>query len=453
MAPSLRPYQRELIDDAQKKMRTQKWVCAVLPTGAGKTLTATEVVRRSQAKGKRVYWTAHRKELVEQASQGFMKAGIPHGLVMVGEKQTDHRVQVCSIQSLSRRLDSYERPDLLIMDECHHVKAKTWMDVVERWRGAFCLGLTATPRRLDGKGLKDVFGGMVVGPSIEELIKAGYLCKFRLFSRPLDMSGIKVTGGDYNKEQMEKRVREAHIMGDLMDEYRSRGGGQMVVFAPTIQYSKDFVAYNDGAVHVDGKTTRRERGAILNDFKAKRIKILSNVDLFTEGVDIPSIEYVGILRPTHSEALFLQMAGRGLRNAEGKNQCIVLDHAGNCGRHGLIDDDREWKLETDKIKQKTVEASVTICTKCFGAYRGTNCPYCGLERTPAQARKIKEIEGKLVEMKKTKEERKKEKTMARYEYYKAKSEIASYEDAEKFAKERGYKPGWAMHYWSNKKKG
>ena len=433
----LRDYQVDLIARIHREMRTHRWVCAVMPTGAGKTLTGTEVVRRSMKRGKRIYWMTHRRELIEQTSLSFVRAQIPHGLIAAGEPRSKHSVQICSVQTVARRLDTTPSPDLIIFDECHHGRAGTWMKIIERWKKSFCIGLTATPIRLDGKGLAGIFGGLVKGPSIQQLIEWGYLSQYSYYGRDLDMRGVKKTAGEYNRSQMAERARAAHIVGDLMEEYNKRGGGQMLVFAPTVEYSKAFAGEVEDAAHVDGTTPKDERHMILTKFREKKIKILSNVELFTEGLDVPGVDIIGMLRPTQSLGLFLQMAGRGMRRAEGKTRCIILDHAGNYSRHGLICDERDWKLLPDKTKRQN-EVSHVTCEGCFGAFRGRTCPYCGHVRTRKTPREIKEEKGRLIEIKK--QERKK-----------ALAQINSLADAVAYGKRMNYKEGWARYYWLSRR--
>lgn len=436
----LRDYQLKLIEEIHRRMHRWKWVCAVMPTGAGKTAMGTEIVRRSMAKGKRIYWMAHRRELVDQASLSFMRAKIPHGLIVSGEPASRHQVQICSVQTVGRRLDRIRQPHFIVFDECHHARASTWMKIVDVWRDSHCLGLTATPVRLDGKGLGDVFGEMAIGPTIKELIEMGHLSDYDYFAYPLNMEGVKKTGGDYNKKAMEERVRSAHIVGNLVKEYEKRGRGQMLVFAPSISYSKEFVAGLDKAAHLDGTTPKMEREGILNQFRRKEINILSNVELFTEGLDIPEIERIGMLRPTQSLSLFLQMAGRGLRPAKGKEKCIILDHAGNFDRHRLPCEDRDWELYPSKEK-KEAPLSLFTCEQCFGVYRGRTCPYCGHVRVVTPPRQIKEEKDvALIDAKALRQQEVKE----------GKKNIKSYEDAVEFGVRMGYKPNWARHYWKHK---
>ena len=441
----LRDYQIDLIARIHREMRTHRWVCAVMPTGAGKTLTGTEIVRRSVAKSKRIYWMAHRRELIEQASLAFMQANIPHGLIAAQEPRTSHDVQICSVQTVGRRLDRIPVPDLVIFDECHHARAGTWMKIIEKWKGCFCIGFTATPIRLDGKGLAGIFESLVVGPSIRELIEMGFLSDYQHFQRDLDMAGVKKIAGEYNRKEMAERVAEAHIVGDLMKEYERRGnGGQMLVFCPTVEYSKKFVGEVDGAAHIDGTTPQHDRDMILRQFRDKKIRILSNVELFTEGLDIPGVDVIGMLRPTQSLSLYLQMAGRGLRRAEGKEKCIILDHAGNYGRHRYICEDRDWKLLPDKKKKKQTDEWLPTCESCFGVFRGKTCPYCGHVRVAKKEREIKEAKGSLVEIKKQKEAKRRERATEL-------NQLESLRDAVEYGKKKGYKPGWARYYWLSRR--
>ena len=421
-----------------------------LATGAGKTKTAADIVKAANQKGKRVYWLCHRKELVEQASGVFFENEIPHGLIVAGHDVSDHSVQVASIQTLARRLDKVERPDLIIYDEAHHLPSKTWASIYKTYKNAFHLGLTATPVRLDGKGLGEFFTHMVKGPSVQELISMGHLVPAKHYAKQLDLKGVKITAGDFNKAALSEAMGKAKITGNLIDEYREKADGKkMVVFAPTIKFCEQIVeelaSVGIRAAMLDGTTEKGLRTVTLELFKRGGLDVLVNVELFTEGFDCPDIEAVAMLRPTQSTGLYLQMLGRLSRPAPGKKEGIVLDLAGNGFRHGLYDDDREWSLDMDVEKeQKEKLPSLATCEVCMGAFPAAAkvCPYCGSAKV-AKQRVIRTEKGRLVEMKRMEKEKKEKEKRKKA---KEKSGLDCYADALKFARKQGYKAGWVDHY-------
>lgn len=242
----LRPYQQKLIDGGREAYRNgARAVLFNLPTGGGKTVTASTIVHGAAQKGNVVWWLCHRRELVAQASQTFYNLGIPHGTVQQGTVSNPGAlVQVGSIQTVARRVNELPEPNLIVFDEAHHIGAASWDDLFHRFPRARILGLTATPWRLDGQGLGRWFDDMIVGPTVAELIEAGALSPYRLFapSAP-DLSSVGITGGDYQRGALSKAMDKPQIVGDAIGHYsRLCPGKRAVVFAAGIENSKHIVA-------------------------------------------------------------------------------------------------------------------------------------------------------------------------------------------------------------------
>ena len=403
----LRDYQTTMLDEARDHMRAgRRRVLLVAPTGAGKRMMACWAIGEAAARGKRCMFLVHRQELLDQASDTLRDAGIAHGIVASGmmlDEARDHMragrrrvlldvpgiVHVASIATIARRLARLPVPDFLFVDEFHHAASATWAKILTRWQRAFVLGFTATPQRLDGKGLAKYADAMVVGPGVRDLITHDYLADYRLFAPPgPDLAGVRSHAGDFDRGELSAVVDRPQIVGDVVAHYqRLAPGRRALVFAASILHSQHLAdALRKSAVaaaHVDGSMRRDERRRILDDFREGRSTALCSVDILGEGLDVPGIEAVVCARPTRSLTLCLQQWGRGLRPKPDGSKCIILDHAGNSSRHGLPDDDREWEL-TDDRKRRSASPGVSVCKRCFAVYRVglAACPECGFAATP-----------------------------------------------------------------------
>lgn len=444
----LRPYQHAIIAGCREAFRAgERAVLVQLPTGAGKTVTASTMVNGSAQRGKRCWWLTHRKELIHQASRTFHSIDVPHGLVMGGTVSDPHaQVQVGSIQTLARRIGRLPDPDLIVFDETHHIGASQWQVLYDAYPNARVVGLTATPWRLDGRGLGQWYQRMVSGPSVADLIADGSLASYRLFapSQP-DMAGVGSVGGDYKRPDLARIMDKPSITGDAVAHYRQLcPGKRAVAFAVSIEHSRhvadQFNAAGIAAEHVDGGTDAAVRDAAVARFTRGETLVLSNAELFGEGFDVPSIEAAILLRPTQSLSLYLQQAGRALRPAPGKHCAFILDHAGNSLRHGLPDDDREWSL-ADRLRRAKGERSedpVRQCPECYRVYRpAPKCPGCG-HAAPVVARVVEEVAGTLAEV---------AAVQARMDSRREEARCSTLADWQDLAVRRGYAAGWAYHRW------
>jgi superfamily II DNA or RNA helicase len=447
----LRDYQQRLIDAGRDAYRQgARSVLFCLPTGGGKTVTASTIVHGAAQRRNVVWWLCHRRELVAQASHTFYDLGIPHGTVQAGHVSDPRAlVQVGSIQTVANRVDELPEPGLIIFDETHHIGAASWDALFHRFPRARILGLTATPWRLDGQGLGRWFDTMVSGPTVAELIEAGSLSPYRYFapSKP-DLAGVGVTGGDYQRGALANAMARPQIVGDAIGHYnRLCAGNRAVAFAAGVENSRQIAAqFNAAGIqaeHVDGAMTAEMRDAAVARFKAGQTLVLSNADLFGEGFDVPAIEAAILLRPTKSLSLHLQQCGRALRPIEGKT-AIILDHAGNVEQHGLPDDEREWSLDDREKRRKGEAAEVTTrqCAECFFVYRpAPACPACG--HVPVvKAREIEVVEGTLAEVTKVEPRAK----------FKEQGKANDLESLIRLGRDRGYKNPefWARKVWASR---
>jgi DNA repair protein RadD len=405
----LRPYQQAIVDGARSAFRSGLRTALIqLPTGGGKTVLGSFMVQGSSSRGLCCWWLVHRRELLNQASRTFHEIGIPHGYISGGRSSDpSQRVQIGSVQTVARRLDRLPAPDLIVFDEAHHLGAAQWQAIFDAYPAAKVIGLTATPWRLDGKGLGHWFETMISGPSVADLMEGGSLSRYRLFapSTP-DTSSIATQMGDFKNRELASVMDKPSITGDAVQHYRQLAGGRRAVaFACSIEHSQHVVAQfaesGIAAEHVDGQMDHGQRDAIIARFVAGETLVLSNADLLGEGFDVPAIEAAILLRPTQSLSLHLQQVGRALRPSPGKPEAIILDHAGNSLRHGLPDDDRAWTLDDREKRKKKAddnEISVRQCSKCFRVYRpAPACPGCGFA-APSIGRGVEEKDGVLAEI-------------------------------------------------------
>lgn len=450
MTFTLRGYQRELIEAARGEIRAgARSPLLVLPTGGGKTAISADIMGSAARKGRRSVFVVHRRELVIQTSRTFDKVGIEHGIIAAGFSPTPRAsVQIASIQTLAKRGLPWS-PDMIVFDEAHHIASETWDQLFAKYPLAVRLGVTATPMRLDGRGLGDWFDAMVEGPTVRWLIENGYLSNYKIFapSTP-DMTGVRTRAGDWATKEVADKMDRPSITGDAIAHYRKLcDGARAIVFATNIEHSQHIVeqfrASGYPAAHLDGKTDRAVRDATLAKFATGEIRILSNVDLFGEGFDVPAIEACILLRPTQSTGLYLQQVGRALRVSEGKSHAVILDHAGNALRHGMPDEIREWNLETREKRKRAASDAPLIkqCPECFAVHDpAPHCPHCG-HQYEVQKREIIQREGELIELSEEMIKRNKQREVGR---------ARSLEDLIALATARQYKnpAAWARHVYS-----
>jgi superfamily II DNA or RNA helicase len=461
MTVTLRPYQDAAIQGLRDAFSAgYHSPLLVLPTGGGKTVCFSYLTSRLQAAGKRVVILVHRDELVDQVSETLSRFDVAHGYIAAGRLyDRRHRVHVASVQTLARRMDRVAVPDYVICDEAHHcIGASTWGRVVAEWRTKLpalrLIGVTATPERLSGEGLGEVFDEMVLGPTTRELVDLGALSEYRLFApaQQLDLSGVKSRMGDFVKGEVAARVDKPAIIGSAVGEYRKRMDGQpAVAFCVSIEHAEhvaeQFRAQGYRAAKLDGTMERSIRKGIVSDFGRGAINVLTSVDVISEGFDVPGIVGAILLRPTQSLGLYLQQVGRALRTAPGKPHAVILDHVGNSSRHGLPDDPREWSLlgrgeRKGKGAKDPDDVAIRQCPSCFAVSpaAAAKCRECGAA-FPIKARQIEEVAGTLseVEVARIKREARKEQAAAQ-----------TLEDLIRLGQSRNYRNpvAWANHLFN-----
>lgn len=377
------------------------------PTGGGKTRMAAALMLVAAQMGSTSQFMVHRKELIKQTSKTFTEIGLPHGFIANGwPLSTDAATTLAGIQTLVNRLRMILPPDLVVVDECHHAVSATYTRVLNAYQDSFIIGLSATPERLDGRGLDEHFDVMVKGPSVSWLIENGYLSPFEFYGpdNP-DMSGVPSTAGDFQVDAAAEVVDKPDLVGNIVEHYlRLAPGEQGLVFAVNREHSRhiaaEFNANGVPAMHVDGDTPDDERDYFDDAFRAGDIRMGVNVDLFGEGYDVPNISYVGDGGPSRSRVKVRQRWGRTLRIFKGKIRGIISDHAGNWERLGdLPDMDCDFSLQGRAKRSRGVSDDadpVRQCLQCYRVYPSfmSVCPGCGAAATPTK-REIEQRDGDL----------------------------------------------------------
>lgn len=372
----LRDYQLRAIDMVRARANDRPLL--VVGTGAGKTTIAAEIIRRTTERGKRSIFLVHRRELVDQAVDRLAQFGIHAGRILAGHpERRDRLVQVASIPTLLRR--EHWPADVCFVDEAAHAVSASWSEVIKRYDGSLVIGLTATPIRLDGRGLGDLFGCIVEPVTTRELIDRGYLVEPRVFAPPVDLSGIKIRAGDYDLPQLAERMNK--LTGSITREWQRWASGQSTVaFAVNCDHSRAIVSAFEAlgvrAAHVDYSMSHKPRAQILRDLREGRLDLVSQVQLLSEGWDLPTLQCAILARPTKSLALFRQMVGRVMRPP---GPVVVIDHAGNHHEHGLVTEPIEWSLDSVRRRSASDAPAVRTCRECFCVIPPTAdvCPECG----------------------------------------------------------------------------
>lgn len=319
-----------------------------MPTGTGKTVLMAEVIRQFTEDGGAVLVVAHRRELIEQIRQTIRAFDIDNG-----------KVRVESIQKLYKAdyKSDITTPGLVIVDEAHHALAKTYSTLWERWPQAKFLGLTATPCRLNGAAFTDLFDVLLQSWGIQQFIDKGWLSDFEYVSAAPESLMMKQVGqlrkrgadGDYQTKEMVTVMDVPESIKHLYDTYKAYAWRKKgIVYAIDRQHAQHIAAYYQthgvDACVIDARTPAKEREQLVSDYREDRLKVIVNVDIFSEGFDCPEVEFIQLARPTLSLCKYLQQVGRGMRVSAGKSHVLILDQVGLYQTFGLPTDDRDWRL-------------------------------------------------------------------------------------------------------------
>ena len=390
----LRPYQIEAVHELRLAVAKHGSVVFVLPTGGGKTIVAAKIAQLAFAKDNRTLFLVHRRELVKQAVDTLSEA-VPGASIGVEARDWPSQpwapLQVGMVQTINRRKKTIKRPDLIVVDEAHHARAKTWENVFKLWPDVPRIGLTATPQRLDGKGLGEHFAKMVLGPTIPELVEMENLAPTitRRIPSGLALSEVPTDrNGEYRQSDIRDQVNET-LVGDAVQAYLDYGRRRRAIFfgihtGHSMQVCESLRQSGVRAAHLDGTDSTSHRDRVMNQFRTGGLDVIGNCELFTEGLDVPDCEIAILGAPTRSVTKYMQAGGRPMRWMLDKT-AEVWDLAGISFELGLVDDEREWSLEDGEIKQSSNGESLPrACPKCKALFYGKTCKACG-ETAPALA--------------------------------------------------------------------
>ena len=445
MTAALRPHQERALSSLRNSLLSGYWRPMLqMPTGAGKTRVAAEIIRGALAKGKRVAFVIPALSVIDQTVAAFEAEGIHCIGVMQGiheRTDRDQPVQVCSVQTVARR----KRPDvdLVIVDEAHQMHKEIFLWMKDASRVPF-IGLSATPW---ARGLGKYYDDLVIAATTADLIREGYLSPFVAFapSEP-DLAGVRAVAGDFHEGELADAMDRPVVTGDIVETWLRLGEGR-----PTLVYgvnrrhaqhiAERFVESGVAAEYMDAFTDRLDRERVFDRLRAGSTKVICNVGVLTTGVDLPMVSCIVHARPTRSRSLFVQTIGRGLRTAEGKTNCLILDHAGNHLRLGMVTDIGQEHLDDSKERQiggqharERGESLPKLCEGCKAVVprAARECPSCG---SPIHARtEVEAVDGELIEL-----------GSRRSGQPSIEDKAAFFGELKGHATLRGYNDGWASH--------
>lgn len=414
----LYPDQADLVARVRQAMRRRKWILMQSATGSGKTRMAADMIAGSRAKGTRAIFTVPRKELLDQTIKTMREYDMSFGVISPDYPPNPFaKLQLAMTPTLARRLEKTTQPDVIFVDEAHYggsdlARVIDWA----KQSGSWGVGMSATPYKTNGQGMGEWYDHMEEGLPVAELIRLKRLSDFRYFapSTP-DMSGVKMRDGDFVQSQLQAMMeQDAAIVGDAVKTYRDKANGLLnVVFCTSRKHAgivvDAFRAAGVSAMSIDGTMQSDERRRIIRGFARREFTVLCNVQLLTFGFDLAAaadmdvtVECMSDLSPTKSLPLQMQKWGRVLRAKP--TAAIILDHAGNVGRHGFPDSQREWSLQGSD-KRESGGARAIPSRQCAISDGGCGfvhppapvCPNCG-RAYPVQSRMVEEIDGELGEI-------------------------------------------------------
>jgi len=424
MADTRRHYQeRTRLRLREAINRGCKRILLVGPTGCGKGFMASDLIEGCVAKKNDSVFFADQRELILQLQSHLDRRDIPSNVVMRGvENEYDsYEADVSSrlvnlvakdtVWSRAYRKTKMSLPSggFVQVDEAHKSLSRTWITILKDYlaAGSVIVGWTATPCRSDGRNLGEFWDELIQVATYKELQDEGFLVPCEIFapSSP-DLKGIRRSGGDYSMRDCDERIGKDGMIGDMISEWKRRSEGrQTVVFATTVRHSlacaEQFRRAGVSVEHIDGKMPQNERDEVMHRAREGSVRVLCSVGCLTTGVDIPSLSYAIVARPTKSFSLWRQMCGRIQRPYEGKDVCTIQDHSDNSLHFGYPDEDVEWSLTDSEpvhlrhaAKKATEKKEPRKCPECKLVLTAPLCR-CGYKLPPPRGKKVKMSKGKL----------------------------------------------------------
>lgn len=459
----LREYQNTAVTAARESLKTNRAVVIQMPTGAGKTAVVAEICSLIQKRNKRAWFVVPRTELLQQGSNHLSAWKVPHGIIAPGKNESRaYNIHVVSKDTLIRRYDKIKNhPDVIFIDECH-IALDRQIEIARNFPNAKIIGLTATPERLDGRGLSELYNELILGPSIPWLMEHNFLSSLRYFAPKIEgLENLHKKGTDVDADELDELLTKRHIYGDAIKYYKKHADRKpALVFCRNVKSAYEIAErFSVGGYKffcIEGKMAGGERRRLLNALKDGKIDGLTNCEIATYGLDIPRIEVGICLRPTASRSLYFQMVGRILRsyieyamkqNEHGlwvpdmnnilyqKPYAVFLDHVNNVYEHiepaypevpPFFVPQINWNFHgTDNRKKilcfvckiaKTckknntgkatkcgdyipeADISLKMCPECFMYFSSGVCKNCGCEAEKRRQKELEEVEAELKEM-------------------------------------------------------
>lgn len=434
----LRDYQREVYQDVVRAMRKgHRRILAVLPCGGGKSYIFAEMARNTAGE---VLILTHRRELLEQHTALLKQLGIANA-------------RVSMILTEANRLGRYPKPRLIITDEAHLSRSNSWVKVLDFY-DTYTVGFTATPVRLDGKPLGDIYDAMVTGVSVTWLIDHKRLSPFVYYApTAVETAGLRVQAGDYVIRDLEQLMDDRAIYSDVLKSWRRFAeGAKTIAYCVSVKHASEtarmFSEAGYPSAYLDAGTPVKRRRQIMDDFRAGRITVLCNVGIISEGVSIDDVKCCLLLRPTESHALYWQQAMRCMRYQPDK-LAVILDCVGNYARNPMPDAPVEWSLTRAEQKRRRADKNgnfyIRTCPKCFRVFPTADvCPYCG-EPYPLHPREL--AAHQEIELARINAEQARQAEQARKDARREQGMSGSFEALMELAKSRGYKD---PAYWAHR---
>ena len=369
----LRDYQQDLFNKTSEAFRKgYRRPLVVAPCGAGKSYLFAEMIRKTKGE---VLVLTHRQELKNQHEELLRNLGI-------------HNARISMVLTEYNRLGKYPVPALIVTDEAHLSRSNSWQKVIEYY-DTYTVGFTATPIRLDGKPLGDIFDVLIEGVDVRWLINNHRLAPYEYYApTTVDTSDLRKVGGDYVVSELEQLMNERAIYGNVVESYRRFASGERsIAYCVSVRHAtRTAEAFNSVGIRAEvlhSGTSAKQRQGVMDDFRNGKISILCNVGIIAEGISIDEVTCCMLLRPTDSVALGIQQMMRCMRYLPNKT-AKILDFVGNYTRIGLPDDDREWSLDKPIKKRDRCDENgdfyIRCCPECFMTFAtAPRCPFCGTE--------------------------------------------------------------------------
>jgi len=435
MAIQLREYQQDLYQKTIDAFRSgHKRVLVTAPCGAGKSYIFAKMAENTRGE---VLVLTHRRELLEQTGRLFQENGIAARIEMVLTE--------------ANRLGQHPKPALIITDEAHLSRSNSWMKVLDYY-DTYTVGFTATPTRLSGEPMGDVYTSLITGVSVKWLIEHGRLAPYEYYAPTVvETEGLRVQAGDYVVKDLEELMNERAIYGDVIKSYqRFAPGERSICYCVSVKHAREtadaFIAAGIRAEFLSAGTPPGRRREILDAFRRGEFTVLCNVGIISEGVSIDEVSCCMLLRPTESHALYWQQAMRCMRYSDGKIAKII-DFVGNYTRNPLPDAEVEWSLTQSLRKRSAINSEgdfrIRTCKKCYKVFKTAPvCPYCGAVYPlhPREIRAREEIELQRISAERAAEAERRRR-QARFEQGRART----FPELVTVGRERGYKnpAAWA----------